>query len=119
VSTFEALVYKMPLGLRFRKALFWHDGMLYTFRKLQEVRRDRDPFRWVLRCETGGNTLEAEIDGAGPALHRLPYLKTDCSGTFEVRNNSLARAKIMLRARGRPAETVSTEDGAVLEMAGE
>ncbi len=119
VSTFEALVYEIPLGMRFRKALFWHEGRLYTFRKLQELRRERDPLRWILRCEEGGNTLEAEIDGAGPALHRLPYWKTDCSGTFEVCNNSLARARIVLSARGRPKETLSSEDGAVLEMTGE
>ncbi len=118
ISTFEALVYEIPLGMRFRKALFWHGGHLYTFRKLQELRRDRDSLRWILHCQDGEKTLEAELDGAGPSLHRLPYLKTDCSGTFEVHNNSLSRAKIVLTARRRPAETVSTEAGAVLEMAG-
>jgi hypothetical protein len=28
-STFEALVYEMPLGLVFRKAVLWHEGQQY------------------------------------------------------------------------------------------
>ncbi len=118
-STFEALVYEMPLGMHFRKALLWHGGTLYTFRKLQELRRERDPFRWLLRCADDNATLEAEIDGSGPSLHQLPYLKTNCSGSFDVRNNSLARAKFVFTNPNRPAETLETDDGAVLEMAGE
>lgn len=118
VSTFEALVYEMPLGMRFRKALFWHGGQLYTFRKLHELRRGRDALQWALHCAEGDITLDAEIDGSGTSLHELPYVKTNCSGTFSVRNNSLSRADLVFTVRGRPPEELSTEDGAVLEMAG-
>jgi hypothetical protein len=62
--------------------------------------------------------LEGAIDGAGPSVHRLPYLKTDCSGSFEVANNSLARAVLRLEQRDGPVETLETSIGAVLEMAG-
>jgi hypothetical protein len=58
------------------------------------------------------------MDGAGPSLHRLPYLKTDCRGSFEVTNNSLARAVLRLERRGEPVETLETSTGAVLEMVG-
>jgi len=62
--------------------------------------------------------LEGAIDGTGPSIHRLPYLKTDCTDSFEVANNSLARAVLRLEQRGRPLETLETSVGAVLEMVG-
>jgi hypothetical protein len=63
--------------------------------------------------------LEATIDAGGPSIHRLPYLKTDCSGSFEVVNNSLARAMLRLeRADGR-VEELETGSGAVMEMGGQ
>jgi hypothetical protein len=62
--------------------------------------------------------LEAAIDGAGPSIHRLPYMKTDCRGSFDVANNSLARAVLSLERRGRPVETLEKDSGAVLEMVG-
>jgi hypothetical protein len=62
--------------------------------------------------------LEAAIDGTGPSLHRLPYVKTDCTGSFEVLNNSLARASLRLERRGAPTEKLETTIGAVLEKAG-
>lgn len=52
------------------------------------------------------------------ALARLPYMKTDCGGTFEVANNSLARAVVRLGRQGGPVETLETSTGAVLEMVG-
>ena len=61
--------------------------------------------------------LRVTVDGAGSALHRLPYLKTDCSGTFQVTNNSLAKAQVFFRAEGT-SEELNTSNGAVLEMAG-
>lgn len=120
MSTFEALEYEMPLGLRFRKALLWHGGKLYTFRKFQEIRRDRDHLQWEFRCTgcAGSAELVAVIDGSGPSLHRLPYLKTNCASSFEVANNSLARATLHLSRPGHPLETISTDGGAVLEMVG-
>jgi hypothetical protein len=118
-STFEALVYEMPLGLVFRKAVLWHEGTEYEFRNLQEVSRDPDTFRWTFRCFTrDGLRVEAAIDGAGPSIHRLPYVKTDCTGSFEVANNSLARAVLRLERRCEPVETLETNAGAVLEMVG-
>jgi len=118
-STLEALAYEMPFGLVFRKAVLWHDGKKYEFRNLQEIKKDPDEFGWNFHCSTkDGFRLEAAIDGAGPSIHRLPYVKTDCKGSFEVSNNSLARAVLRLERRGRPAETLETNTGAVLEMVG-
>jgi len=114
------LVYEMPFGLVFRKAVLWHDGEEHEFRDLQEIRRDAaDEFAWNFRCaKKDGWRLEAAIDGTGPSIHRLPYLKTDCTGSFEVTNNSLARAVLHLERPGRPVETLRTSTGAVLEMVG-
>lgn len=118
-STLEALVYEMPFGLVFRKAVLWHEGKEHEFRNLQEIRRDPDEFGWDFHCATkDGFRLEGAIDGAGPSIHRLAYLKTDCTGSFEVANNSLARAVLRLERRGGPVETLETSTGAVLEMVG-
>jgi hypothetical protein len=118
-STCEALVYEMPFGLVFRKAVLWHDGAQHEFRNLQESRRDPDKLGWTFRGSTkDGWRLEAAIDGTGPGLHRLPYLRTDCTGSFEVANNSLASAVLRLERRGRSLETLETNIGAVLEMVG-
>jgi len=118
-STFEALVYEMPFGLVFRKAVLWHEGKVREFRNLQESRRDSEKLGWNFRCVAkDGFRLEGAIDGAGPSLHRLPYLKTDCRGSFEVGNNSLARAVLRLERRGGAVETLETSVGAVLEMVG-
>lgn len=117
-STLEALVYEMPFGLVFRKAVLWHDGAERVFRNLQDIRRGRDPFGWSFRCASRGLSLGVSIDGTGASLHRLPYLKTDCSGSFEVANNSLASAKLRLERSGARVEVLETSAGAVLEMAG-
>lgn len=120
VSSFEALEYELPLGLRFRKALLWHKGKLHTFRKLKTRRRDRESLQWVFTAWNPGDDLSlvAELDGSGPLLHRVPYLKTDCSSTFEVANNSLARATLRLSRAGRLVETIHTDRGAAVEMVG-
>ncbi len=116
-STLEALVYEMPFGLRFRKAVLWHEGEQHVFRKLRDVRSDQRTLTWEFSCfNRSGLKLHAAIDGAGPSLHRLPYLKTNCSGSFEVLNNSLAKAVLRLERNGR-AETLQTTTGAVLETA--
>ena len=118
-STLEALVYEMPFGLMFRKAVLWHDGKAREFRNLQDMRRDPDELRWTFRGETkDGFRLEGAIDGAGPSIHRLPYVKTDCEGSFEVANNSLASAVLRWERPGKPVETLETSNGAVLEMVG-
>lgn len=118
-STLEALEYEMPLGLRFRKALLWHGGKLYTFKSMEEVSRERENLQWAFRCANREATLSAVIDGRGPSLHRLPYLKTDCSSSFEVVNNSLARAAIDLARPRHSPEQLTTAGGAVIEMVGE
>ena len=120
LSTFEALVYEMPLGLVFRKAILWHEGRSYVFGKVRENCRDRKAMRWVFVATSTAGSIEAEIDGGGPSLHRLPYVKTDCSGTFEVSNNSLARARLKVRLKKAAlAEEFVTERGSVLEMTGD
>jgi hypothetical protein len=118
-STFEGVVYDMPLGLVFRKAVLWHEGKQQVFRKLSEIHEDRANPLWKFKASANdGSRLEVAVDGRGPSLHRLPYLKTDCSGSFEVANNSLAKAVILLQREGKPIERLETAGGAVLEMGG-
>ncbi len=118
-STLEALVYEMPLGLVFRKAVLWLDGTEYVFRDLRDIRKDREPFRWEFQCSNGeGLSAAVAVDGEGFSVHRLPYLKTNCGGSFEVMNNSLAKATLRLERLGTSVELLETSNGAVLEMAG-
>ena len=114
-STLEALVYDMPLGLIFRKAVLWHEGKRHVFRSLREAQIDPEKFAWSFASTAAGLKIEASFDGTGAGLHRLPYVKTDCSGTFEVTNNSLATASLRLEQKGRTAEILQTRGGAVLE----
>ncbi len=118
-STFEALVYEMPLGMRSRTAVLWHDGEKYTFRKFREGQRDSQKFKWNLECtDARGTRVEISVCGREGFVHRLPYVKTDCSGRFEVANDSLALARLVLQRPGRAAEELVTDSGAVLEMVG-
>ena len=119
ISTFEALEYEIPFGLRYRKAFLWHNGRLTTFRKFRAARRSPENLQWIFTCSgKDGTELRAEMDGSGTWLHRLPYVKTDCSGTFEVANNSLARARIAFTRPGEAPVEFATDFGAVLEMVG-
>jgi len=116
-STLEALVYEMPFGLVFRKAVLWHDGNQHVFRNLHG--KPSDEFVWNFGCSIkNGLQLEAAFDGTGCGVHRLPYLKTNCSSSFEVVNNSLARASVRLKQKDGSVEQLETTTGAVLEMAG-
>ncbi len=122
-TTLEALVYEMPFGLVFRKAVLWHEGEAHEFGNLQESKRDAKQLGWNFRCSSSSHSknglkLEATVDGAGPSIHRLPYLKTNCTGSFEVANNSLARAVLHLERQNRLVEVLETSSGAVLEMVG-
>lgn len=118
-STFEALVYEMPLGLVFRRAVLWHKGERYILGKLNESVRDAQKLTWKMECVDGrGAQVEAEIAGRTGFVHRLPYVKTDCSGQFEVANDSLAVARVMLRLPGEAAAEITTDSGAALEMVG-
>jgi len=117
-TTLEALVYEMPFGLVFRKAVLWHDGQQHVFRNLKET-GNRESMKWDFCCSIrNGISLQATIDGRGISVHRLPYTKTDCSGTFEVANNSLSSATLYLRSEGRPTERLESEGGAALEVVG-
>ena len=118
-TTFEVLVYEMPFGLVFRKAVLWHNAEQRVFRNLKEIKKDRENLRWDFSCSTrDGFELEIAFDGCGESMHRLPYLKTDCSGSLEVMNNSLARATLCLKPRGGLVEKLETTAGAVVEMGG-
>jgi len=117
-STLEALVYDMPFGLFFRKAVLWHNGEQRVFGNLQEVKRDAKNLQWEFRGATReGFQIEVALDGRGASVHHLPYMKTDCTGNFEVVNNSLARAELSMRLPDKPTEKLRTTLGAVLEMA--
>jgi hypothetical protein len=118
-STFEALAYEMPLGMVSRTAVLWHEGEKYTFRKFSESVRDSRQLSWKLEC-TGarGAHVEVNVCGRERFVHHLPYVKTDCSGRFEVANDSLALARMLLRLPGRAAEELTTDSGAALEMVG-
>ena len=118
-STLEALVYEMPFGLVFRKAVLWHDGQKYVFGKLQESGVSKEPFHWSFHCPgRNGLRVEAVIDGHGSSVHRLPYVKTDCTGSFEVWNNSVASASLLIQTLGRADERLETATRSVLEMVG-
>jgi hypothetical protein len=118
-STFEALVYDLPLGFFFRKAVLWHHGQIYTFRSFRGEVRDSRELAWKIQSSIGsGAQLEVDIRGRKGFVHRLPYLKTDCSEQFEVANDSLAQARIVLRYPSGTREELTTDTSAVLEMAG-
>jgi hypothetical protein len=125
-TTLEALVYDMPFGLTFRKAVLWHDGKQHIFRNLQELcgagalaRESTDEFQWNFQCSSLQDIrLEATFDGRGESIHRLPYMKTDCTGTFKVTNNSLAKCVLLLHQPDKSIEQLQTATGAVLEIAG-
>jgi hypothetical protein len=117
-STLEAVVYDMPFGLLFRKAVLWHKQRALVFKNLreQEIIREHDHLKWAFTAKNGNFLLEAIIEALGPGIQWLPYVKTDCTGTFPVSNASLARAT--LRFGTNLAETLDTPTGAVLEMGG-
>ncbi len=117
-STMEALVYDMPLKFVFRRAVLWHDGKPHVFRNLREF-TGQDDFAWSFRCSVQGDLqLEAAVDGTGPSIHRLPYVRTDCWDAFEVVNNSLSKATARLKWPDGHVEELQTENGAVLEIVG-
>lgn len=118
-STLEALIYDMPFGLVFRNGVWWHDGKATVFRQIEEkeVVNTADHLRWTfVATAADGSRVETIIEGCSPEVHHLPYLKTDCSGTFPVANASLARAQARFGKGGQ--QTVETANGAVLEMGG-
>ncbi|MGB8065581.1 MAG: hypothetical protein WCF26_27095 [Candidatus Sulfotelmatobacter sp.] len=118
-STLETLVYEIPLGLVFRKTVLWHEAKEYIFRNVREIGCSSEEMKWDFECRSrGGLKLKASIDGSGLSVHRLSYLKTNCSGAFNVMNNSLAKASLLIEGRDGSAEKLETASGAVLEMVG-
>jgi hypothetical protein len=117
-ATLEALCYEMPLGLVFRKAIVWLRGQAHVFRTLSEDVRNPNEMIWRFSARNrDGVRIDAEVDGRGISVHRLPYTKTDRSGTFEVANNSLAAARVVIQKQTSRTE-LTTERNAVLEMVG-
>jgi len=118
-TTLEALVYEMPFGLVFRKAVLWHEGEEHIFRNVSETGDVRMTMKWNLECLVrNGLRVQAVFDGTGPGIHHLPYTKTNCQGRFEVTNNSLASASLVIESSGRAVERLETATGAVLECVG-
>ncbi len=118
-STLEALTYDMPLSMKFRKAVLWHESKKRVFRNLLETKRDEENLRWEFGCvERDGIRVQVAVDGSGPNWHSLPYVKTDCSGTFHVMNNSFAKAHISIEDPNGTVEMFHTTTGAVIEMVG-
>jgi hypothetical protein len=118
-STLEALVYDMPFGMVFRKAVWWHNGQAVILKNLQELETSRESARlkWRFSGRDGiGLPVQATVEASTPGIHVLPYLKTDCSGTFPVSNASLANAIVRFGKNG--TEVLETIGGAVLEMGG-
>lgn len=112
-------MYEMPLDLVFRKTVLWHEEREYIFRNVRETVDSRGEMKWEFECSSPtGLKLKASIDGSGLSVHRLAYLKTNCSGTFDVLNNSLARASLLIERRDGSSEKLETAAGAVLEMVG-
>lgn len=117
-TTLEALVYEMPFGLVFRKAVLWHEGQQHGLRNLKGTAH-RETMQWDFSGSLqNGIRAQARIDGGGPSEHCISYAKTDCSGTFEVANNSLASASLLLQGEGEPETRLQTTGGAVLEIVG-
>ncbi|HXY01913.1 MAG TPA: hypothetical protein VEI54_13405, partial [Candidatus Limnocylindrales bacterium] len=118
-STLEALVYDLPFGMVFRRAVWWHGGEPIFLRRIEEREIVNAPgkLKWSFSgTAPDGVRVEAAIEGVAPEVHHLPYLKTDCSGTFPVANASLARAQVRFGRNG--GERLETATGAVLEMGG-
>lgn len=118
-STLEALVYDLPLGLVFRKAIWWHNGKPTVLKQFKEIelQREASRLRWRFNAlDEHGSSFEATIEAREPGIHVLPYLKTDCSGTFPVSNASFANAFVRCGKNG--SEILETMGGAVLELGG-
>lgn len=119
-TTLEALVYDLPLGMTFRKVVLWQGGHATILRRIneREILNQAERLKWLFTGTTpDGRHLEAAIEGDAPGIHRVPYTKTDRSGTFPVANASLARASVNISSNG-VLQTLTTNGGAVLEMGG-
>jgi hypothetical protein len=118
-STLEALIYDLPLGLVFRKAVLWHKGTRYIFRGLKDVQTRDTNLSWQFRASGSGVKLEFSVGASEPNIHQLAYEKTDGSGTFKVLNSSLAHARLSLQRPDQACEELETATGAVIEIGGD
>jgi hypothetical protein len=119
-STLEALVYDLPLGMTFRKVVLWHDGQATILKKMneREIVSEAGRLKWVFSgTAPNGRHIEATVEGSAPGIHRLPYTKTDASGTFPVANASLANASVTIVMK-ESRQILEVRGGAVLEMGG-
>ena len=119
-STLEALVYDLPFGMVFRRAVWWHGGKPIFLHHIEEKEIVNSPnhMKWsFVAAGKDGLPIEATVEAATPEIHRVQYTKTDCSGMFPVTNASLARAQVRFGKTER--ETLGTTTGAVLEMGGQ
>jgi hypothetical protein len=114
-STVEALVYDMPLGMTFRKAVVWHKGKPTVLGKMTERQHgyEKNGLKWSFAGLLDGTPVSVTVEGAAPGIHRLPYMKTDESGTFPVTNASGASAILKVGD-----EREETAHGAVVEFGG-
>jgi len=118
-STLEALVYDLPFGMTFRNAIWFHDGNPSPLRRIQESSVVNEPsqLRWAFSALAPDRSpIQVTVEALAPEIHRLPYAKTDCSGTFPVANASLARTQIRFGAG--LSQCLETTTGAVLEFGG-
>jgi hypothetical protein len=115
-STVEALVYDLPLGMSFRKAVLWHQGQARVLRKMteRETLQDANHLKWTFAGMWGEAPVTVTVEGPAPGIHRLPYARTDGSGSFPVANASAARATLKIGE-----ESMETSSGAVVEFGGE
>jgi hypothetical protein len=114
-STVEALVYDMPLGMTFRKAVLWHQGKATVLGKMEEreTLQEANRLKWAFTGLLYGMPVSVTVEGTAPGIHRLPYTKTEGSGTFPVANASVARAIMKIGE-----ESMETSCGAVVEFGG-
>lgn len=118
-STVEALVYEMPLGMTFRKVVICYQGREHVFRDVKDLQQDPSELAWSFFClNPKVAAVKVEVQGRKGLIHYLPYFKTDGSGQFEVANDSLAAARMTWYTPGSAPRELTTDTGAVIEMAG-
>jgi hypothetical protein len=74
---------------------------------------EKNRLKWSFAGLLDGTPVTVTVEGAAPGIHRLPYMKTDESGTFAVTNASGASA--ILKVGDEREETAR---GAVVEFGG-
>jgi hypothetical protein len=93
----------------------WHAGKATVLRKMTEREQvhEANRLKWSFAGLLEGTPVTVTVEGTAPGIHRLPYMKTDESGTLPVANASAARAILEVGD-----EREETERGAVVEFGG-